>query len=119
MIHCGTDILKIDRIKKSLENPRFLTHCFTKREIAFFESKKNAPQTIAVNFAAKEAFSKALGTGVRGFNLVDIEVLRSDLGKPILHFYGKLSEIEEKYHIDISLSHSEDSAIAFVVLLEK
>lgn len=119
MVQCGVDIIEIDRIKKSVSNPNFLKRVFTKEELNFFASKKNAPQTIAANFAAKEAISKALGTGIRNFSWKDISVLRNELGKPIVNFEGALKKIPEKYFVDVSLSHNKTQAIAFVVLLKK
>lgn len=119
MIHCGVDIIEIDRIQKSMENPKFLGRWFTKEEQKFFAGKKQRVQTVAANFAAKEAFSKALGTGIRNFAMRDIEVLRDELGKPYINLYGKLAEVKDKYIIDISLSHNKTQAIAFVVLLER
>ena len=67
------------------------------------------------NFAAKEAISKAIGTGIRGFKLKDIEILRDELGKPIVNTYNNLSKICIKYNIKeikVSISHSENYAVA-------
>ena len=72
------------------KNPRFLEKMFTSKEIEYFESKSFKAETIAGNFAAKEAISKSIGTGIRKFNLRDIEVLRDELGKPIVKTYNIL-----------------------------
>ena len=78
----GCDIIEISRIEKSMKNPRFLSENFTYRENDYFKNKKYNPQSVAAAFAAKEAFSKALGTGISGFSLCDVEVLHDGLSKP-------------------------------------
>lgn len=122
IIGIGTDIIEIERIDSAIKrNRNFLNKLFTKNEIILFESKAMRTEVIAGNFAAKEAISKALGTGIRGFSFKDIEVLRDELGKPI----AKLSEKAESvlknkvYNLNISISHNNLSAIAFAVLEEK
>ena len=112
----GCDLIEIERIDKA--DKRFLEKHFTKSERELFEMKKQ-PQTIAANFAAKEAFSKALGTGVRGFSLIDVEVLRDDMGKPYINLYNGAKELCKKAGIGeifVSLSHSKELAMAYVVL---
>ena len=79
-------------------------------------------ETIAAGFAGKEAVSKALGTGIRGFNLVDIEILRDALGKPIVHLLGKAKDVaanKQIHRIELSLSHSDVQAIAFAISLSE
>lgn len=112
----GCDIIEIERVASADE--RFLEKHFTKAERELFERKKH-PQTVAANFAAKEAFSKALGTGVRGFSLNDVEVLRDELGKPYIKLYGNAKEICKNAgvgEIFVTLSHSKELAMAYVVL---
>ena len=103
----GIDIIEIDRIENAIKkNPRFLERNFTEKEVLYF--KEN-------NFASKEAISKAIGTGIRGFKLKDIEILRDELGKPIVNTYNNLSEICIKYNIKeikVSISHSKNYAVA-------
>lgn len=112
----GIDIIEIDRIEKVLKRtPRFLERNFTEKEIEYFKENNFRSESIAGNFVAKEAISKAIGTGIRGFNLKDIEVLRDDLGKPIVNTYNNLKEICIKYsvkEIKVSISHSENYAVA-------
>ena len=112
----GIDIIEIDRIEKVLKRtPRFLERNFTEKEIEYFKENNFRSESIAGNFAAKEAISKAIGTGIRGFNLKDIEILRDDLGKPIVNTYNNLKEICIKYsvkEIKVSISHSENYAVA-------
>lgn len=121
IVGTGVDIVEVDRIKKIInDNPRFLERCFTALERALFQEKGMNVQTIAAGFAAKEAVSKALGTGIRGFNLIDIEILRDPLGKPVVNMIGNAKEISLTRginHYEISLSHTATNAIAFVVAI--
>jgi len=117
----GVDILEISRIEKLILNsPRFLERFYTENERSFFIERGMKSETIAAGFAAKEAISKSFGTGIRGFNMVDIEVLRDALGKPTVTLYGKAKELAESLGIvrfELSLSHSDSHAIAFVIAL--
>ena len=119
----GVDIVEIDRISEIIKkNPRFLERCFTENERALFLEKGMRIETIAAGFAGKEAVSKALGTGIRGFNLVDIEILRDALGKPIVHLLGKAKDVaanKQIHRIELSLSHSDVQAIAFALSLSE
>ena len=115
----GTDITEIDRIKKVIEgNSNFLKRFFTEKEIEYFKLKKFNSNTIAGNFAGKEAVSKALGSGFRGFGLKDIEILRDNLGKPIVILSDKIHEIFnlKNTNIFISISHSNKDAIAYAII---
>ena len=117
----GIDIIEIDRIEKVMERtPRFLERNFTEKEIEYFKANNLRSESIAGNFAAKEAISKAIGTGIRGFNLKDIEILRDDLGKPIVNTYNNLNDICIKYsvkEIKVSISHSENYAVANCLII--
>lgn len=114
----GTDIIEIDRIQKAVEkNSNFLNKIFTEKEIKMFKSKNMRYEVIAGNFAGKEAVSKALGTGIRGFALKDIEILRDDLGKPVVMINENIKKIIGREHkISISISHNNKDAISFVIL---
>lgn len=114
----GTDIVEISRIEKSMKNPRFLEKNFTTSENEYFQNKKMKPQSVAASFAAKEAFSKALGTGISGFEIKDIEVRHNESGAPYIVLYNKAKEIFEKGKIHLSLSHSQQYATAVVVIEE-
>lgn len=122
MYGIGVDIVSIDRIEKSLSGESFLAKVYGEGEIALFASEgKIKTNSLAANFAAKEAFSKALGTGVRGFELTEVQVLRDDMGKPYFHLSGKAKEIAESNNLvfSVSLSHEKDKAIAFVIAQQK
>lgn len=115
----GTDIIEIDRIGKAIEKtPKFIEKTFTDKEIELFKSKFMKVETIAGNFAAKEAISKAIGSGFRGFNFRDLEILRDELGKPIVNISDKVKSLlgNKEVIFHISISHNRSCAIAFVTM---
>ena len=121
IIGIGTDIIEIDRIKAAIERtPSFLSKAFTEKEIELFKSKGMRVETIAGNFAAKEALSKALGTGFRGYNLKNFEILRDNLGKPIVNISKEVRDKigDRKLNINVSISHNKSNAIAFAIVEE-
>lgn len=121
MYTIGIDMTTISRIEKSCEKENFRSFVFSQKELEMFYAREKPKfSSLAANFAAKEAFSKALGTGVRGFSLNEVEILRDEMGAPYLSFSGKAAQIvfEGGYTAQVSLSHEGDKAIA-VVLLEK
>lgn len=120
IVGVGTDILEIDRISKILEkNNRFLYKVFTDNERAYLEGKGLKPESAAAFWCAKEAVSKALGTGIKGFELKDIEILHDELGKPIIQLHNNAKLLSHKLgigNIQLSLSHSEKYAVAFCIM---
>ncbi|MCU0430558.1 MAG: holo-ACP synthase [Cytophagaceae bacterium] len=116
----GTDIIEVDRIRKSIESSSFLDKIFTEAERAYCGSKINAAEHFAVRYAAKEAFFKALGTGYRlGMAFHEIEICHDDLGKPHIQLHGETQKfLQEKgnFHIHISLSHVKQTALAMVMI---
>ena len=119
----GTDIVSIDRIKNSLKNKNFINRIFNKKEILKCKKKTNATSCYAKRFAAKEAFSKALGTGIsNGINFNEITVLNNKSGKPFINLKGdtkkKIKKIfkQKKTKISLSLSDEKDYAVAFVTI---
>ena len=120
IIGVGIDIIEIRRIKNAIEsNGRFLEKIFTSSELEYLKSRNLRPEYVAGRFAAKEAVAKALGTGFRGFDFKDIEIDRTTLGKPIVILKGKAKLIAKKegqYNIHLSISHGEDSAVAYAIL---
>lgn len=118
----GTDIIEIDRIEEGIKkNTLLLQRIFTEREIEVFQSKKLRYETIAANFAVKEAVSKAIGTGLRGFSFNDIEVLRDELGKPYVEVSQKVVDVIgcEAFTFNVSISHNKTMAVAFVILEDR
>ena len=124
IIGIGVDIIEIERVRQAIQNNKnFLSKLFTEREIDYFISRNMNSEVIAGNFVAKEAVSKALGTGIRGFSFKDIEILRNELGKPevILHnganlIGNKLVGNNNSLRVHLSISHNNSSAIAYSVL---
>ena len=124
IIGIGVDIIEIERVRQAIQNNKnFLSKLFTEREIDYFISRNMNSEVIAGNFAAKEAVSKALGTGIRGFSFKDIEILRNELGKPevILHnganlIGNKLVGNNNSLRVHLSISHNNTSAIDYSVL---
>jgi holo-[acyl-carrier protein] synthase len=113
----GVDIIEIERIQNSLEKfgKRFLGRVYTPLEAAFCRGRASE---LAARFAAKEAVMKALGTGARGVAWREIEVLPNHRGKPLVYLHGRAQKRAERIgleEIDISMSHSREFAVAFVV----
>lgn len=112
----GCDIIEIERIEKSIlkfgEN--FLKHILSDKEIALYNKRGQKAEFAAGRFAAKEAVSKALGTGIgRGYSFTDIEILPDELGKPYVYLKS-----QKKENMEVSISHSRMNAIAVCVIKE-
>ncbi len=119
----GTDIVSIDRIKNSLKNKNFVNRIFNENEIIKCKKIKNSINCYAKRFAAKEAFSKALGTGIsNGINFNEIVVLNNKSGKPYINFIGQTKKTlnkkfkRKKTKISLSLSDEKKYAVAFVTI---
>jgi holo-[acyl-carrier protein] synthase len=118
----GVDIVKVDRIEQAVERwgYRFLKRIFTAAEIERCQQRARPAQCLALRFAAKEAFVKALGLGMRkGLRWRDIEVVHDHLGKPDLLLHNqaqRLLEAMEASRTWLSLSDERESALAVVVL---
>ncbi|WP_310605429.1 holo-ACP synthase [Anaerosporobacter sp.] len=115
IIGIGTDLIEIERVEKACEKEHFLKRCFTESEIALIRKDKRKASD---NFAVKEAVAKAFGTGIRGFALTDIEVLRDELGCPYVTLYGAALELANKRgigKIHVSITNTKIYSNAFVV----
>jgi len=106
----GIDIVEVGRLKKLAKNRRFLAKVYTPEEIAYCRARKNCAQHFAVRFAAKEAVWKALGKN--GTALKDIGVVNMPGGKPQILIRGR-----RRKGIDVSLSHTENYAVAVALIL--
>ncbi len=117
----GTDLIEIERIRKSCERQNFVDTVYSPAEQKLFADKKDPAPSMAANWAAKEAFAKALGTGVRGFRLNEVSVLRDRLGCPYLELEGSARDISEERGLDfsVSLTHTKDYASATVIAFKK
>ena len=113
----GIDMIEIERVARVLaKHPeRFIERVFTPAEAAFCRGR--VPE-LAARFAAKEAVMKALGTGAKGVAWREIEVLPNHRGKPLVYLYGRARARAERIGLaglDVSMSHSREYAVAFVV----
>ena len=115
----GNDIVEIERIEKAISNEKFIKRVYTEKEIEIIEKKGSKAASYAGRFSAKEAISKALGTGVRDFNLTDIEILNDELGKPYVVLKNELKGRMVDMRIEISISHSKEYATAVAVMFKK
>ncbi|MEO8376339.1 MAG: holo-ACP synthase [Candidatus Sumerlaeota bacterium] len=122
IVGTGIDIMEIERVEAGLKQfgNRFKARFFTRDEQAYCDALALPAQHYAARFAAKEAFSKALGYGIaQGVRWVDIEVAREEFGRPVLTLHGKAKQLFErsgKLRIWLSLSHTRTIATAMVVI---
>ena len=118
----GTDIVSVDRVKKLHQNKNVLERLFCKEEMLKCSKIINSYNCYAKRFAAKEAFSKALGTGIsNGINFNEIIVMNKKNGKPFIKLKGKTmkiikKKIKKKLNIELSLSDEKKYAVAFVTI---
>ena len=114
----GIDSVEIERIEKIVSSRQsFLSRFFSEHENAEFSNRGYRAEHIAAAFAAKEAFSKAIGTGISGFELKDVSLLHYESGKPYLSFENTALEIVKKSGLcfDVSITHTETTATAVVI----
>jgi len=121
IVGIGNDIIEIERIEKAISKEGFKNKVYTQKELENIEKRGDRVETYAGIFSAKEAISKAIGTGVREFSLTDLEILNDDLGKPYVVVSEKLDKIikdkKEDYQIEISISHSKKYATAVAIVI--
>ena len=91
-IESGVDAAEISRVARSMERESFMRRYFS-----------------------EEAFSKAMGTGIRGFGLREVSILHDGLGRPYFHLAGRAAELAEGWGLSLSITHTRDTATAFVV----
>ncbi|MDR0504013.1 MAG: holo-ACP synthase [Treponema sp.] len=116
----GIDIVHVKRMERWLANPGLLDRFFAEDELKCVMSRgKNTSLSLAARFAAKEAFGKALGTGLAGINLKDIMVINNHNGKPQIALKDSALAALEKSQSDkvhVSLTHESDNAVAIIIL---
>ncbi len=115
----GIDVIEIARIQRAVDDfgHRFLRRVYTDREREHYSERVSE---LAARFAAKEATSKALGTGIRGIRWREMEILSNRRGKPVLILHGGAADRAGQLGLvafDVSLTHSKTDALAFVVAL--
>jgi|MGYP001362492523 holo-[acyl-carrier protein] synthase len=120
IVGLGIDIVHVNRMRHWLENPSLMERFFHPAEIeAVRQRGDTAALTLAARFAAKEAFGKALGTGLAGMKLRDIQVVNNHNGKPDMLLFGdalaSLHRVGGR-HVHLSLTHERENAVAVVVI---
>ena len=113
----GVDLIEVKRIQEAIERhgDPFLKRIFTTAELA---EAGDSPASLAARFAAKEATAKALGCGIGTVRWQEVEVLRDAVGKPQLYLHGAAAQLATERGLttwSISLSHTQEHAIAMVV----
>ena len=122
VIGIGVDLVECGRIERSLDRfgEKFLRRVFTEGEIEYSMSMKFPARHLAARFAAKEAVSKAFGTGIgKAMGWRNIDIRKKKSGEPFLVFSGSAQELAEKRGVTsalVTLSHTEQHAMAAVVL---
>ncbi len=118
----GIDIVNIERIERLMGRwgDHFLGRVFTEKEIVWCQHRTRPPECFATRFAAKEAFLKAIGSGLRnGIQWTDIEVENDPMGKPLLSLHRRAKEVLQTHRIErtfLTLSHDRPFAVAHVLL---
>ena len=118
----GVDMVDVDRIERAMERrgERFCSRAFTDEEIAYCRRSQCPERRFAARFAAKEAVMKALGRGwFQGMPFKEIEVTRNEWGRPGIRLVGKTAALAEELgatDIHLTITHEQQTAIAFVVL---
>jgi holo-[acyl-carrier protein] synthase len=119
IIGIGLDLIETERIKASMNKPRFMDKVYTKEEQKYLLERNENAQSAAGIFAAKEAVSKALGTGFYPIRWKEIEILRDDLGKPFVKLHGaaleRFNAMGGKRAL-VSITHIKDLAAAQAVI---
>ena len=119
MIKNGIDIVDIKRIEHSLKSESFKARVYGADELKELESKRY--ESYAGAFCAKEAFAKALGTGVRGFSLCEVQILHDEYGAPNFSLSGNAQKIatEKGLEFSLSITHTDTIAMASVIAYSK
>lgn len=117
MATIGIDMIEIHRIEKSIKNGTFLKHVFSKEEYEQLKERNFSPQSVAINFCAKEAFLKCIGKGLGFSKFSDIQLLRENYGKPYLKLSGAALEFANKNRLVFSVSATHTKEYASVVVL--
>lgn len=120
IVGVGCDIIEIERIARAIKSESFIRRVFTAEEAAYCQRRgRQAAASFAARFAAKEAVLKALGTGLREGSLQEIAVDNDGLGKPLVQLSGHFAMLAKQLgvkNIQISLSHSREFAVAYVIM---
>jgi len=116
-LRIGVDMIEIERVERAAarHGERFYRRFFTDQERAICQDQ---PRRLAARFAAKEAVAKAFGTGIGDMRWIEIEIVNDERGRPEVRLHGVAANLAESMgltHWEISMSHTQDNAIAFAV----
>ena len=117
MLSVGIDLIELGRIKKAMRNPRFCGRILGDAEYIQLKMRGFPVQSVAASFCAKEAFSKALGTGMRDFSFREIELLRGEHGRPYLRLSGKALRAAQERRLCFAVSATHTREYASVVVI--
>lgn len=114
----GIDSVKVDRIAEKMERPEFMEKVFSKNEIDYCSKNTHPAEHYAARFAAKEAFLKAIGSGLGiSYDLKQIEVVHNDNGAPELILHGEFENLRSNWNkVYLSLTHTDSVACAIIIL---
>jgi holo-[acyl-carrier protein] synthase len=112
----GLDLVQIERFEK-INKERFVRRFFGELEIKELNKRGIKNENVAALFAVKEAFSKAIGTGVRNFSLNEVETLHDENGKPFIYLSGRAKEIADNLSLQFSVSISHEKSVAAAIVL--
>lgn len=119
VVGVGTDLVEVDRFRAAMRRTASLAdRLFSAAERAYASDQRDPAKSLAARFAAKEAVMKALGVGLGDFDFHDVEVLRHGSGAPALEVRGRAGQLAAERGVTgwhVSLSHTESTAVAFVV----
>ncbi len=119
MQSAGIDLVEIPRMEKSLQSSRFLEKVYgpAEREELARKQGRRFTESAAAAFAAKEAFSKALGTGIKGFALSEVQLLHDGAGAPFLQLSGRAAALacQRGFRFTVSVTHTAAYAAAVVI----
>lgn len=117
MYTVGIDMVEIERIHHCMRHDGFCRRILGEEEYRQLEKRGMPAQSVAASFCAKEAFSKAMGTGIRGFSFSEVQLLRLPNGKPYLSFTGRAKAMVQPTGLEfaVSITHTKQYAAAVVV----
>lgn len=112
----GTDIIEIERVRRAVAKKHFRDNVYTEIEQAYCESRgSHSAASYAARFAAKEAFFKAIGTGIVT-RLTDVEIVNDERGAPKINLRGRAATLAAGKKISLSMSHSQEYATAVCII---
>lgn len=109
-------MIELAKMRKSIQIPGFIEKVFSKEEIELYKKRKNSIDVLAGRFCAKEAFVKAIGTGVKNFELNEISTLTDETGRPYMVLSDNIKSIIGEKNLSVSITHTNEYASAAVLV---